>query len=130
LTIKNHLITIPDEVIMDKIYLIRGQKVMLDRDLAVLYGVETKYLKRQVKRNIVRFPEDFMFELTGQELKDWRSQFVTSNEDKRTSLALTFPHPAPSAVVFCHALCRLSGSGSESLGCGHKSKPAWEGKVI
>lgn len=55
---------------------------MFDRDLAELYGVETKYLKRQVKRNIIRFPEDFMFELTEQEFKEWRSQFVTSNEDK------------------------------------------------
>jgi arsenate reductase-like glutaredoxin family protein len=55
---------------------------MLDRDLAELYGVETKYLKRQVKRNMIRFPEDFMFELTEQEFKEWRSQFVTSNEDK------------------------------------------------
>ena len=55
---------------------------MLDRDLSELYGVETKYLKRQVKRNIIRFPKDFMFELTEQEFKDWRSQFVTSNEDK------------------------------------------------
>jgi hypothetical protein len=73
---------IPDEVVMSKIYVIRGEKVMLDRDLAELYGVETKYLKRQVKRNIIRFPEDFMFEMTEQEFKDWRSQFVTSNEDK------------------------------------------------
>lgn len=55
---------------------------MLDRDLAELYGVETKYLKRQVKRNIKRFPEDFMFELTIDELADWRSQFVTSKSDK------------------------------------------------
>jgi hypothetical protein len=75
-------ITIPDEVVMSKIYVIRNVNVMLDRDLAELYGVETKYLKRQVKRNIIRFPEDFMFELTEQEFKDWRSQFVTSNEDK------------------------------------------------
>ncbi len=76
-------IAIPDEVVMNKIYVIRGVKVMLDRDLAELYGVETKYLKRQVKRNMVRFPEDFMFELTGQEFQDWRSQFVTSNNDKK-----------------------------------------------
>ena len=55
---------------------------MLDRDLAELYGVETKYLKRQVKRNIIRFPEDFMFVLTGEEFAEWRCQFVTSNEDK------------------------------------------------
>ena len=57
-------ITIPDETITSKIFLIRDQKVMVDRDLAELYGVETKYLKRQVKRNTDRFPEDFMFELT------------------------------------------------------------------
>jgi hypothetical protein len=57
-------ILIPDEVIMNKIYLIRGKKVMLDRDLAQLYNVETKQLKRAVRRNIRRFPEDFMFELS------------------------------------------------------------------
>jgi len=73
---------IPEEVVLSKIYIIRNVKVMLDRDLAALYGVETKYLKRQVKRNMIRFPEDFMFELTKDELQDWRSQFVTSNEDK------------------------------------------------
>lgn len=55
---------------------------MLDRDLAKLYGVETKYLKRQVRRNSLRFPIDFMFELTEKELKIWRSQFVTSKDDK------------------------------------------------
>jgi hypothetical protein len=74
---------LPDEIIMNKIYFIRNQKVMLDRDLAELYEVETKYLKRQVKRNIIRFPDDFMFELTKEELKEWRSQFVTSKEDKQ-----------------------------------------------
>jgi phage regulator Rha-like protein len=75
-------VTIPEEVILNKIYFIRGQKVMLDRDLAELYGVETKYLKRQVKRNIVRFPDDFMFELGESEFNEWRSQFVTSDEDR------------------------------------------------
>ena len=54
---------------------------MLDRDLAELYGVETKRLKEQVRRNIERFPKDFMFELTKEELKNWRSQFATSNQD-------------------------------------------------
>ncbi|MCD4791382.1 MAG: ORF6N domain-containing protein, partial [Bacteroidales bacterium] len=53
---------------------------MLDRDLAELYGIETKRLKEQVRRNIERFPEDFMFELTKEELKNWRSQFATSNQ--------------------------------------------------
>lgn len=58
---------IPDEVLMDKIYNIRGQKIMLDSDLAQLYGVETKRLKEQVKRNIERFPKHFMFELNQDE---------------------------------------------------------------
>jgi hypothetical protein len=58
---------IPDEVVINKIYLIRNQKVMLDRDLATLYGIETKRLKEQVKRNLSRFPEDFMFVLTKEE---------------------------------------------------------------
>jgi len=73
--------SIPDEVVMTKIYHIRDQKVMMDRDLAELYGVETKYLKRQVRRNTKRFPEDFMFEMTKKELEDWRSQFGTSNAE-------------------------------------------------
>lgn len=73
---------IPDEVLMSKIYLIRGMKVMLDKDLAELYGVETRTLKQSVKRNIKRFPDDFMFQMTKEELKNWRSQFVISNSDK------------------------------------------------
>ncbi|WP_298139544.1 ORF6N domain-containing protein [Flavobacterium sp.] len=73
---------ISEETISDKIYFIRNQKVMLDRDLAMLYGIETKRLKEQVKRNISRFPEDFMFELTKDEFANWRSQFATSNSDK------------------------------------------------
>jgi len=74
-------ISIPDEVIMNKIYLIRGQKVMLDRDLAELYEVETKQLKRAVRRNMDRFPEDFMFVLSKEELTEWRHQFGTSNSE-------------------------------------------------
>ncbi|MBW4359297.1 ORF6N domain-containing protein [Flavobacterium sp. NAS39] len=70
---------IPDEIISSKIYLIREQKVMLDKDLAELYAVETKQLKRQVRRNMERFPEDFMFELSPQEFEILRSQFGTSN---------------------------------------------------
>ena len=72
---------VPVERIASKIYVIRHVKIMLDRDLAELYGVETKRLKEQVKRNLDRFPEDFMFELTKEELKNWRSQFATSNKD-------------------------------------------------
>jgi len=68
---------------IEKIYLMRVQKVILDRDLDRLYSVETKVLKQAVRRNITRFPKDFMFELTNNEFEKWRSQFVTSNEDKR-----------------------------------------------
>lgn len=82
-THKEDSIMLPEAIIKDKIFLIRGQKVMLDRDLAELYGVETKYLKRQVKRNSLRFPNDFMFELTHDEFIEWRSQYVTSKEDKQ-----------------------------------------------
>ncbi len=70
---------IPNEAIVSKIYLIRGQKILLDADLAALYRVETKHLKRQVKRNIERFPEDFMFELTPEEVENLRCQFGTSS---------------------------------------------------
>ncbi len=68
-----------NELIEEKIYMIRGQKVMLDRDLAMLYEVGTKVLNQQVKRNKIRFPEDFMFRLTREEFKFLKSQFVTSN---------------------------------------------------
>lgn len=81
-TNENTSILIPEERIIDKIYLIRGQKVMLDRDLADLYGVETKRLKEAVRRNLFRFPEDFMFELTKDEFANWRSQFASSNSDR------------------------------------------------
>jgi len=70
---------IPSERIEKSIFLIRGLKVMLDRDLAELYGVQTKVLKQAVRRNINRFPGDFMFELTKNEFEDLRSQIVTSN---------------------------------------------------
>ncbi|WP_309614268.1 ORF6N domain-containing protein [Flavobacterium sp.] len=75
-------IQLSEELISNKIYFIRNQKVMLDRDLAALYGIETKRLKEQVKRNISRFPKDFMFELTKEEFANWRSQIATSNSEK------------------------------------------------
>lgn len=67
------------DVIMNKIFEIRGQRVMLDFHLAELYGVETKVLKQSVRRNIDRFPKDFMFEISLEEYRDLRSQFVTLN---------------------------------------------------
>lgn len=69
---EEHLI--PKEVIESRIFLIRGQRVMIDRDLAEMYGVETKYLNRQVKRNIERFPKEFMFQLTREE----KNELVTN----------------------------------------------------
>jgi predicted transcriptional regulator len=71
--------SVPIELVERKIQLIRGQKVMLDADLAELYGVPTKALKQAVGRNAKRFPDDFMFLLTIQEVKNLRSQFVTSS---------------------------------------------------
>jgi hypothetical protein len=73
---------VPVEIIVRKILFLRGEKVLLDRDLAELYGVETRVFKQAVRRNRKRFPEDFMFELTKQEFEDWRSQFVISKSDK------------------------------------------------
>ena len=75
----------PLENIENLIHVIRGKQVMLDRDLARLYGVETKRLNEQVKRNIERFPEDFMFQLTREEAESSRSQFATLNEDGELS---------------------------------------------
>lgn len=73
---------IPQEVIENKILLVRGKKVMLDRDLAMLYRVTTGRLNEQVKRNIERFPEDFMFQLNAEEFENWKSQFAISNSEK------------------------------------------------
>ena len=70
---------VAEQKILNKIYGIRAEKVMLDQDLAEMYGVETKQLKRQVKRNIERFPKDFMFELTAKEFENLRSQIGTSS---------------------------------------------------
>ncbi|PQB06670.1 DNA-binding protein [Polaribacter filamentus] len=87
---KEEKLLIPDEIITNKIYLIRNQKVMLDSHLAELYQVETKRLKEQVKRNLNRFPEDFMFELTKNEYENLRSQFATSSWGGSRYLPLVF----------------------------------------
>lgn len=79
---KENQIIIPEEAVITKIYVIRGKKVILDRDLAELYDVETRSLNQAVKRNVKRFPEDFMFQLTFQELEEWKSQIVISNREK------------------------------------------------
>ena len=74
---------LPEEVILSKIFLIRGQKVMLDKDLAELYQVETRRLNEQVKRNLDRFPSDFMFTLRQSELQNLMSQNATSSVASR-----------------------------------------------
>ena len=72
----------PDHLVLSKIFIIRDYKVMIDRDLAELYGVETRTLNQAVKRNLQRFPEDFMFQMTSEELENWKSQIVISNKEK------------------------------------------------
>ena len=83
-------IAIPEEIITNKIYLIRNQKVMLDSDLAELYQVETRRLNEQVKRNTGRFPDDFMFQLTEEEWTNLKSQNATSSWGGRRKLPFAF----------------------------------------
>ena len=79
---KRKLESVSTENVEQNILFIRGRKVMVDRDLAQLYGVPTKALNQAVKRNLSRFPEDFMFQLTRVEFENWKSQFVTSNSER------------------------------------------------
>ena len=73
---------LPNEAIMSKIYVIRGKKVMIDRDLAELFNVETRVLNQAVRRNAKRFPSDFMLQMTKIEMNKWKSQIVISNTEK------------------------------------------------
>ena len=86
----NKSIAITDQGVINKIYLIRGKKVMLDRDLAEMYGVETRRLNEQVKRNEKRFPDDFMFQLTTEEWENLKSQNATSSWGGRRKLPYAF----------------------------------------
>ncbi len=79
----NENVILKEDTIINRIYMIRGMKVMLDRDLAEMYGVETRRLNEQVRRNLQRFPCDFMFQMTQNELEDWMSQNATSNKEKK-----------------------------------------------
>ena len=97
-------IIIVNEVIANKIYLIRNQKVMLDRDLAKLYGVETKYLKQAVKRNIDIFPMHFMFELTKEENEFLRSQIVTSKKGRGGTRYLPMAFTEHGVLQLAHVL--------------------------
>lgn len=95
ISLENHTMNtseliIPDELIVNKILEFRGVKVMLDSDLAQLYGVETKVLNQAVKRNMKRFPVDFMFQLDEDEFANLMSQFVTSSWGGRRKLPFVF----------------------------------------
>ena len=92
------------EEIEEKIYLIRGQKVMLDSDLAEVYQVETKVLNQAVKRNLHRFPEDFMFQLAEDETESLRSQIVTSNKGRGGRRYLPFAFTEHGAVMLASVL--------------------------
>jgi len=81
---------LPLQAITQRILVIRDQKVLLDSDLAILYGVETRRLNEQVRRNRARFPADFIFELSATEFADWKSQFATSSWGGRRKLPLAF----------------------------------------
>ena len=83
-------LVVPDEIVLNKIYYLRSQKVMLDSDLAELYGVGTKVLNQAVSRNLKRFPDDFMFQLNEMEWNNLRSQIVTANWSRRRSLPYVF----------------------------------------
>lgn len=87
---KENELMVPDEMVMNKIYLIRDQKVMLDTDLAELYQVTTGRLNEQVKRNIRRFPDDFMFQLTSPEFENLISQIAISNRGGTRKLPFVF----------------------------------------
>jgi hypothetical protein len=80
---KDLQVLVMEQKILNRIYVIRGEKVMLDRDLAQLYGVETKRLKEAVKRNKERFPKDFMFEMTATEFKQWRQSADLNTADRQ-----------------------------------------------
>jgi len=86
----NIIPVISNELILRKIYMIRGQKVILDEDIATLYEVETKRVNEQVKRNISRFPEDFMFQLSIEEFENLKSQIATSSWGGRRKLPFAF----------------------------------------
>lgn len=112
------------ETVANRIHVIRAQRVMLDRDLATLYGVETRALVQAVKRNVERFPADFMFQLTPQEFAHWRSQIVMSNSGAKMGLrrppyaftehgalqlasVLNSPRAAEMSIVVVRAFVRL-----------------------
>lgn len=92
---------ISDEMVLEKIYIVRGYRVMFDQDLGSLYGVETKVLNQAVKRNISRFPEDFMFQISQNEFAILKSQFVTSRWGESGSCPLLSLKTASQCFQVC-----------------------------
>lgn len=103
MTKNNILVKIPDEIILNKIIVLRDKKVMIDRDLAELYGVTTKRLNEQVKRNIKRFPDDFMFQITKEEKEEIILQFEHLNGLKFSSV-LSYVFTEHGAVMLASVL--------------------------
>ncbi len=94
--------------IQSKIYVIRGMKVMLDRDLADLYGVETRTLNQKVKRNIRRFQPDFMFQMTKEDIEEWKSQIVISNSIKMGLRKPPYAFTENGVAMLMHIVLRLA----------------------
>jgi hypothetical protein len=109
LTGKKQPVSVSTDQINGSILLMRGQRVILDRDLAAIYGVETRTLNQAVKRNAARFPEDFMFQLTPEEAAASRSQIVILNEPNGGPVMLMTSSAQTSKVTNCN-LRRSSGS--------------------
>ena len=107
---------INDEGVISKIFLIRNKKVMLDEDLAEMYGVETKRLNEQVKRNPERFPEDFMFQLTEEEVELLKSQFATSSWGGRRKLPYAFTEHVNFVAPGSEKVC-CPGNDVTTIGC-------------
>ncbi len=110
---------LPDDVVLTKIYLISDHKVMIDKDLAQLYGIETKRLKEAVRRNRKRFPKDFMFEMSKEELENWRTQFATSNSER---MGLRYP-------PFCFTEQELQPNESQEMPVYFYIKPGLPEKI-
>jgi hypothetical protein len=85
--------------IQNRIYTIRGERVMLDRDLAALYEIETRVLNQAIKRNIKRFPSDFMFQLTSEEFESIRHQFESADKTMSSQIVMTYPNKRPNSAL-------------------------------
>jgi hypothetical protein len=101
----------------DRIVFLRGQRVVLDEDLAAVYGVSTKRLNEQIRRNLERFPEDFLFQLSDQEVSDLRSQFATSKAGRGGRRYKPYAFTEHGAVMAANVLNSPNCHSSKRLGC-------------